>query len=68
MLRSLVELKDAKGSTAALYCGPKAPTGQENRWPQTLPGKGWFTDFRIYGPEQSAFDGSWKPGDFEAVQ
>jgi hypothetical protein len=29
---------------------------------------GWFAYFRIYGPEQAAFDGSWKPGDFEAVK
>jgi hypothetical protein len=31
-------------------------------------GKGWFTYFRIYGPEAPAFDGSWKPGDFEEVK
>jgi hypothetical protein len=31
-------------------------------------GKGWFVYFRIYGPEQPAFDSSWKPGDFEEVQ
>lgn len=29
--------------------------------------KGWFVYFRIYGPEAPAFDGSWKPGDFERV-
>jgi hypothetical protein len=34
---------------------------------KTIPGKGWFVYFRIYGPEQAAFDGSWKPGDFEQV-
>jgi hypothetical protein len=28
---------------------------------------GWFVYFRIYGPEQAAFDGTWKPGDFEQV-
>jgi len=30
-------------------------------------GKGWFTYFRIYGPQQAAFDGSWRPGDFEEI-
>jgi hypothetical protein len=30
--------------------------------------KGWFVHFRIYGPQQPAFDGSWKPGDFEEVK
>jgi hypothetical protein len=24
--------------------------------------------FRIYGPQPPAFDGSWKPGDFEEVK
>jgi hypothetical protein len=66
-LRSLVELKDAKGARAELYFGPKAPAGQENRWIKTIPGKGWFTYFRIYGPEPPTFDGSWKPSDFEAL-
>jgi len=30
-------------------------------------GKGWFVYFRIYGPEGPAFDGSWKPGEFERL-
>jgi hypothetical protein len=66
-LGSLADLKDASGSEVALYFGPKALAGQEGRWIQTLPGKGWFTYFRIYGPEASAFDGTWKPGDFEVA-
>lgn len=68
-LRSLVELKhlnDAK--SLDLYIGPQAPPGQERQWIRTLPAKGWFTYFRIYGPEQAAFDGSWKPGDFELLE
>lgn len=67
-LRSLFELKDASGGSVDLYFGPKAPAGQEAHWIQTLPGKGWFTYFRIYGPEAAAFDKSWKPGDFEEVK
>ncbi len=67
-LRSLFELKDATGSSVDLYFGPKAPAGKENVWIQTSPKKGWFTYFRIYGPEGPAFDGSWKPGDFEEVK
>jgi hypothetical protein len=67
-LRSLFELTDvAETPTADLYFGPTAPPGQEGRWIQTLPGRGWFVYFRIYGPEGPAFDGTWKPGDFEAV-
>ncbi len=67
-LRSLHELRsigDVK--SVDLYFGPTAPAGQEGRWIKTTPGKGWFVYFRIYGPEAPAFDGSWKPGDFEAA-
>jgi len=67
-LRSLFELKDKAGENSVdLYFGPNAPAGKEGQWIKTNPRKGWFGDFRIYGPEQAAFDGSWKPGDFEEV-
>ncbi len=64
-LRSLFELKEASGNSAELHFGPLPPRGKEDRWIETIPGKGWFAYFRIYGPEGPAFDGSWKPGDFE---
>ena len=67
-LRSLFELKDASGSSAELYFGPKSTKGKEGQWIQTIPGKSWFTYFRIYGPDAPAFDGSWKPGDFEEIK
>jgi hypothetical protein len=47
--------------------GPNAPAGKEKQWIKTMPGTGWCAYFRIYGPEKPAFDGSWKPGDFEVV-
>jgi hypothetical protein len=68
-LRSMFELKDVTGNAPVeLYFGPNAPAGQENRWIKTVPGRGWFAYIRIYGPEGPAFDGSWKPGDFEEVK
>ena len=68
-LRSLFELKDLDGAKSVeLFFGPKAPAGQEGRWIKTIPGKGWFVYFRIYGPEQAAFDDTLKPGDFEEVK
>ncbi len=68
-LRSMFELKAFSGQPfVELYFGPEAPAGKENAWIQTLPDKGWFSYFRIYGPEAPAFDGSWKPGDFEEVK
>jgi hypothetical protein len=67
-LRSLFELKSAsEANSIDLYFGPRAPSGKEGQWIQTIPGKGWFAYFRIYGPEAAAFDGSWKPGDFEEI-
>lgn len=67
-LRSLFELKDVPANVPLdLYVGPTAPKGNESRWIKTTPGHGWFAYIRIYGPEQAAFDKSWKPGDFEQV-
>jgi len=66
-LRSLFELAGMEGDSIDLYFGPDAPEGHEDRWLQTLPGKGWFVYFRIYGPEGPAFDGGWKPGNFELL-
>ena len=68
-LRSLFELKDVStGEPLTLYFGPTAPAGQDGRWIKTVPGRGWFAYIRIYGPEQAAFDQSWKPGDFELTE
>ncbi len=67
-LRSQFELADELGATAVdLYFSPTAPAGHESRWIQTVPGRGWFCYFRIYGPSAPAFDGNWRPGDFQIV-
>jgi hypothetical protein len=64
-LRSMFELKDVGGRQPVdLYFGPDQPAGNETHWIKTEPGKGWFAYIRIYGPEEAAFDKSWKPGDF----
>ena len=68
-LRSLFELKGVSTSQPTdLYFGPSAPAGHENQWIKTVPGKGWFVYIRIYGPDKAAFDGTWKPGDFQEVK
>lgn len=68
-LRSMFELKGKGGSSPLDLCfGPTAPSGHEGEWIKTIPGKGWFVYFRVYGPQKEAFDGSWKPGDFEEVK
>jgi hypothetical protein len=69
-LRSLFEDVAPDGADSVdLYFGPAEPAepdGAADRWIQTVPGRGWFCYFRIYGPEAPAFDGSWQPGDFTA--
>jgi hypothetical protein len=48
-----------------VYFGPKAPAGKENNWVQTIPGKGWNTILRLYGPLEPWFDKTWRPGEIE---
>jgi len=51
-----------------VYFGPKPPAGKGNNWVQTIPGKGWWAVLRLYGPLESWFDKSWRPGDIELVK
>ena len=67
-LRSLVELKDVPSDAPTdLWFGPKAPRGKRDQWIKTIPGRGWFVYLRLYGPTGPAFNGDWRPGDFEAI-
>jgi hypothetical protein len=43
-----------------LYFGPKKPVGANDNYVMTMPGKGWFTYFRFYGPKEAYFDKSWQ--------
>jgi hypothetical protein len=51
-----------------VYFGPKPPAGKEPNWVQTIPGTGWNTLFRLYGPLESWFNGTWRPGEIELVK
>ena len=33
-----------------IWFGPTPPEGHQTNWLQTVPGKGWFTFLRLYGP------------------
>jgi hypothetical protein len=57
-----------KDGSFDLYFGPTAPAGKEANWIQTVPGKAWFTLFRVYGPLQPWFDKTWQLNDFELVK
>ncbi|MFT6578548.1 MAG: hypothetical protein ACJAW0_000986 [Zhongshania sp.] len=60
-------LTNADGSVD-LYFGPKPPKGKEANWIATVPGKGWYTILRLYGPLESWFDKSWRPGEIELLK
>ncbi|VVS90545.1 DUF1254 domain-containing protein [Desulfoluna spongiiphila] len=60
-------LKQGKDGSYDIYFSPKPPNGQENNWIQTVPGKGWNTILRLYGPLESFYDKTWKPGDPELI-
>lgn len=51
-----------------VYFGPKAPSGKEGNWVQTIPGKGWFMILRLYGPLEPWFDKTWRPSEIELVK
>jgi len=65
---SLGKVKANADGSHDVYFGPGAPAGMESNWIQTVPGKGWNTIFRLYGPLQPFYDKTWKPGDPELVQ
>jgi hypothetical protein len=51
---------NADGSTT-VYFGPEKPAGVDRgNWIQTMPGKGWFTILRLYGPMESFFTREWQ--------
>jgi hypothetical protein len=61
------ELRHNDDGSVDIYFGPEPPVGYENNWIQTVPGKGWFTLLRLYGPLEAWFDQTWRPSDIEPV-
>lgn len=61
-------VKKNKDGSITIHFAPKAPKGLEHNWVQTVPNKGFNVIFRVYGPTQTWFDKSWKPGDFQEVK
>jgi hypothetical protein len=57
---------DADGHITLRF-GPERPNDPDAPWLQTNLGAQWFAYFRVYGPGKPAFDGSWKPSDFEPI-
>lgn len=60
-------LANADGSVDVFF-GPSAPLGFERNWIPTVPGRSWFTYFRLYAPLEPYFDRSWPLPDIELVK
>jgi len=59
---------NSDGSVTITF-GPAVPAGTpESNWIKPLPGKGWFSYFRLYGPTQAYFDRSWVLADIEVIE
>ena len=58
-------IQNSDGSTD-IYFGPKSP-GTGKNWIATVPGRGWFTLLRLYGPTKAFFDQTWKPDDIKKI-
>jgi hypothetical protein len=59
------ELTPNPDGSVDLYFGPQPPEGFQSNWIQTVPGKGWFSLLRLYGPLDPWFDKTWRPGEIE---
>ena len=59
------DLQSNADGSYTIYFGPEAPEGKESNWIQTVPGKGFFTIMRLYGPLEPWFDQTWRPGEIE---
>jgi len=65
--RNQDELVYNQDGSIDIYFGPVAPEGHDSNWIQTVPGKAWFTCLRLYGPLESWFDQTWRPGKIELL-
>jgi len=59
------ELVTNDDGSVELFFGPEPPANGKSNWIRTLPGKGWFTILRLYGPLEAYMDRSWKPSNIE---
>ena len=61
-------IKNNADGSYDIYFAPKPPKGFENNWLETIPGKGWFTALRMYGPLEPWIEKTWRPGEIESVK
>jgi len=65
---SMDEISYNEDGSATFYFAPELPSGTpQSNFMKTIPGDGWFTLFRLYGPMRPYFDKSWKLPDLERI-
>lgn len=62
------KVQSNKDGSVTVWFGPKPPNGKESNWVPTVPGKGWFTVLRLYGPLEAWFDKTWRPGEIQLME
>ncbi|QGJ68625.1 CDP-4-dehydro-6-deoxy-D-glucose 3-dehydratase [Planctomycetales bacterium 10988] len=66
-LNSMNDIEFNEDGSITFYVGPEPQEGKKN-WIKTVPGRGWFSIIRWYGPTQAFFDRQYKPGDFIRIK
>ena len=61
-------LDENSDASVDLYFGPSKPAGSNANFVQTVPGKGWFTNFRLYGPTETYFNKQWALPDITEIK
>jgi hypothetical protein len=62
-LNSMDHIEPNDDGTFTIHVAPERPDGAAN-WLKTVPGRGWFSLIRWYGPTEAFFDREYRPGDF----
>jgi hypothetical protein len=55
------------GGSMDVWFGPESPSGRENNWIKTIPGKSWYLKLRLYDMKESVENIFWKPGEIEEL-
>jgi len=66
-LNSFADLDTNEDGSVTVTFGPEPPAAGTSNWIRTIPGKGWFTILRLYGPVDGYFDHTWKPTDIDTA-
>ncbi|MCP5115283.1 MAG: DUF1214 domain-containing protein, partial [bacterium] len=63
-----IDPDETRGYYEINFSPDQPPEDKQKNWVKTIPGKGWFTCVRLYGPDESVFDGRFQLPDIKRVQ